>query len=58
MLFLKKSKILIYKKNLNYFIQCYKINTLLISNSLKKKEIWAWPILTIQIKENLYNTFF
>jgi hypothetical protein len=58
MLLLKKSKILIYKQNLNYFVQCYKINTLLITNSLKKKEIWAWPILTIQIKENLYNTFF
>jgi hypothetical protein len=58
MLLLKKSKILIYKQNLNYFVKCYKINTLLITNSLKKKEIWAWPILTIQIKENLYNTFF
>jgi len=58
MLNLKKSNLLQKSKSLTYFIIVSKINSVFILSSLKKKELWSWPILSITIKSNMYNSFF
>jgi hypothetical protein len=58
MLNLKKSNLLQKSKSLTYFIIVSKINSIFILSSLKKKELWSWPILSITIKSNTYNSFF
>jgi hypothetical protein len=58
MLFSKKVNLLQKSKSLTYFISLYKIKSIFILSSLKKNELWSWPILAITIKSNMYNSFF
>ena len=47
MLILKKSFILINYKNLFYSIHLYKLNCFLVNKTLKKINIWMWPLVLL-----------
>lgn len=58
MLYINKINIIFYNQSFIYFLQLYKIISLFIINSLKKKEIWSWPILNNSVKFDFYLSFF
>ena len=58
MIILKKYNIILYNQSLIYFFLIYKIVSLVVVNSLKKKEIWFWPILNNSVNFDFYLSFF
>jgi len=58
MLTIKKNNIISFNNSLIFFFQLYKLTSLFMVNSLKKKDIWSWPILNNSVKFDFYLSFF